>query len=309
MAVRTRVSQNSKRKQRSNLLGSVLLSLAIIGGAALLNRGSAKVEASVQPSMIVAQFDTITLPVPVDSVSAGVKIKDIRFKNVSFPKQQVPEGAITLLDSYLESVTVASLPANLPLFRKNLSMQGQSNNPVMERIPPGMRAMTVKVDATAAVEGWAGSGSIVDVLLVERTRTTVIAENVKILSAERNVSPVEGNAAPNVPSTITLLVTQEQCLAINTAIPIGKIAFALRSSRDQEKWASTRYSADSLRGGAVMRDKKGVITGYVAMNSGGHSKGYALSNGKWIETAGVPEGFFNRNLNSSIGDSQQDAKD
>lgn len=77
----------------------------------------------------------------------------------------------------------------------------------------------MRVDATSSVEGWAGSGSLVDVLLIQKDRTTVVAEKVKVLSSERSSSPVEGGASPSVPSTATLLVTQEQCLAINTAIP------------------------------------------------------------------------------------------
>ena len=44
-------------------------------------------------------------------------------------------------------------------------------------------------------------------VLVEQSQTTVIAEKVKVLSAERSVTPVEGSEAPSVPSTITLLVT------------------------------------------------------------------------------------------------------
>ena len=292
MAVRTNAGKNSRKKNRSNLLGSVLLSFAILGGAALLNRGSTRVEASVKPSMVVAQYDSIVLPVPVDSVAAGVKLKEVRFKNVSFPKQQVPEGAITSIDDFLDSVTLTSIPANLPLFRKNLSAMGQSTNPVTERIPPGMRAMTVKVDATAAVEGWAGSGAVVDVLLVERERTTVIAENVKILSAERSVSPVEGNAAPNVPSTVTLLVTQEQCLAINTAIPLGKIAFALRSTRDEDQWLDPVYTAERLKGAPTVEKPKGSITGFVSVQEDGGEKKFALSDGKWLATEAKPSGFL-----------------
>lgn len=302
MATRASSGKQNRRKNRGNLAASALLSFAVIFAAFLMNRKSAKVEAAVNPAMIVAQYDTIILPVPVESVSAGTKIKDIRFKNVAFPKQQVPEGAISNIEGFMESVAIAPLPASLPLFAKNLSHSGFASNPVVEKIPPGMRAMTIRVDATSSVEGWAGSGSIVDVLLVEKDRTSVVAEMVKILSAERSVSPVEGSAAPNVPSTVTLLVTQEQCLAINTAIPMGKIAFALRSSQDDDKWSSTRFTADSLRGSSVVKDKKGVITGFVSEGKSGKAKkAYALSDGKWIATDIVPEGFFPADVQAKKG--------
>ena len=150
--------------------------------------------------------------------------------------------------------------------------------------------MTVRVDATTAVEGWAGSGALIDVLLVTKERTSVVAEKVKILSAERSVSPVEGSGAPNVPSTVTLLVTQEQCLAINTAIPLGKIAFALRSSADDSQWQETLFTSERLKGPSSAKEDKPGISGYLTVH--GQEKRYALTEGKWIKADSVPPGFF-----------------
>jgi Flp pilus assembly protein CpaB len=152
--------------------------------------------------------------------------------------------------------------------------------------------MTIKVDATAAVEGWAGSGSIVDVLLIERDRTSVVAEKVRILSAERSVIPVEGQAMPNVPSTVTILVSQEQCLAINTAIPRGRIAFALRGTRDDASWTDTTFTAQRLGNSVSDEAARGEsnINGFVSFTEGGETRAYALSKGKWINTEVIPQG-------------------
>jgi Flp pilus assembly protein CpaB len=154
-----------------------------------------------------------------------------------------------------------------------------------------MRAMTINVDATSAVEGWARPGTIVDVLLVTKERTAVVAEKVKILSAERSVAPGD-SATSNVPSTVTLLTTQEQTLAINTAIPLGKIAFALRSARDDADWGSTIFTPQQLKGDGGAEAARDAVTGYVAIRDGGETRGYALSDGKWIESAVMPQGFL-----------------
>ena len=223
----------------------------------------------------------------------GTKVKDIRFIKVSYPKHQIPNGALTNVDLFSDSVVVAPLPANLPLFQENLSQVGHITNPVLDKIPLGMRAMTIRVDATSAVEGWAGSGSVVDILLVEKDRSSVVAEKVKILSAERSVAPVEGQASPTVPSTVTLLVTQEQCLAINTAIPLGKIAFALRSSRDEESWSDTEFNSSELMTKKVFdKDKSGSIRGVISFKGDDKDKAFALTDGKWIKTEVMPQGFF-----------------
>lgn len=246
--------------------------------------------AVIQP--VVTDFDTIDLMVPIEPVAAGARIRDIKFKRISFPRHQVPEGAISNPEIFAESVAIATLPANLPLFRANLSQVGHIANPVLDKIPFGMRAMTIRVDATSAVEGWAGSGSVVDILLVEKNRTSVVAEKVKILSAERSVAPVDGQSSPTVPSTVTLLVTQEQCLAINTAIPLGKIAFALRSSRDEESWSDTEFSSSELMTKEVIESKSATIRGVVSFKGEDANKAFALTDGKWIKTEVMPEGFF-----------------
>jgi Flp pilus assembly protein CpaB len=240
---------------------------------------------------VVAQFDVVSVPVPVEPIPAGVQLHSVRFKTMAYPAHQLPDGALRDLSEIPEhAVALTLLPADLPLFRVNISTGASGKNPVIERIPAGMRAITVRVDATAAVEGWAGSGAVVDVLLVENDRTTVVAEGVKILSAERSVSPIEGAAAPSVPSTVTLLVTQDQCLAVTTAIPRGKIAFALRSVGDEDSWRTTVYTAERLKGTAS--GTSASISGYASVRDDDEQHSFALANGKWLRTDAVPQGFL-----------------
>lgn len=292
MAIRTNTPGALRRRQRGGVIGGALAGAGLIVAAFIVSQRLRPEKPPAPPAPVVAEFDSVRLPVPTGMVAAGTRVKDIRFKSVAFPKHQVPPGALTDLNMISEAVAITALPASLPLFLDNFSLTAHVNNPVVEKIPPGMRAITVKVDATSAVEGWAGSGSVIDVLLVEKERTVVVAERVKVLSAERSVSPVEGSSAPAIPSTVTLLVTQEQCLAINTAIPLGKIAFALRSVRDEENWSDTVFTRSMLRGAAAKSEARGAINGYVAVKEAGQSRAFALSEGKWIRTETVPEGFF-----------------
>ncbi|RMD87940.1 MAG: Flp pilus assembly protein CpaB [Candidatus Dadabacteria bacterium] len=293
MAVRKSAKKGRRGRRDRNIAVVAMLCVTTLIVAFLMTRKqSVVVEAKEKAPTVVAEFDTVSLPVPAHFVPAGTPVSKIRFKYMSYPKHQVPKGALFSVEKYYNGVTVAPLPANLPVFRENLSLEAKALNPVVERIPKGMRAMTVKVDATAAVEGWAGSGSIVDVLLVEKDKTTVIAEGVKILSAERSVDPVNPSSAPSVPKTVTLLVTQEQCLAINTAIPLGKIAFALRGATDGDNWRETVFTSERLRGRNVatphkVSEVRGVIT-----VKGDRGAKYALTDGKWIKTETVPDGFL-----------------
>jgi len=267
------------------------ISIAIVTAALIVRSRPQPPPISREERVVVATFDTVQVPVPSDPVAAGTRLKDVRWKMVDYPRHQLPAGALQETSSVMDSIAAVPLPAELPVFRQNIAAGPSSINRVVERIPAGMRAMTIKVDATTAVEGWAGSGSLVDVLLIAKERTTVVAEKVRILSAERSTDPIEGARPPSVPSTITLLVSQDQCLAINTAIPLGRIAFALRSSNDEEQWVDTVFTSDELKNNPAIEDKNGAIKGYVTVNDK-VSKAFALTDGKWIPAETRPVGFL-----------------
>jgi len=293
MAVR-KSSGAGRRYRKGNNLGLVMLGVCLMGAAWIIAGGSNSTDnqaAPVQSAPVVAQFDTVKVPVPTAPVAAGTKIGDIKVQMVSFPAHQVPTGAVRDLSPYGDAIAITPLPGNLPIFKQNLSLTAGSTNPVIDKIPEGMRAITIRVDATSSVEGWAGTGATVDVMLVQSEGTSVIAERVKILSSERSVQPVQGGSSPLIPSTVTLLVTQEQSLAINTAIPLGKLAFALRSLSDEGVWGDTRFHTERLknlpRSGATER-----ISGYVKIGGGTEDQSFALTHRGWVPTEAVPQGFL-----------------
>ncbi len=285
-----RVEKNQRKMRRGAgtklLAPTILLAASLIAGAIVLKPSARDTEAVARAPQLVGEFDQVQVPVPSKLVPIGTRLKDVRFTRVAFPAHQVPSGALTDVSPFLEAMAIAPLPANLPIFSENLSLTSSSTNPVIERIPDGMRAMTLRVDATAAVEGWAGSGSVVDIALIESERTTVVAERVKILSAERSVIPVDGST-PNVPSTVTLLVTQDQFLAVSTAVGKGKITFALRSSRDEGSWQENTFSAPSLHKRAAAEPVS--VSGAMIDAKG---RKLVLVNGRWSESTVVPEGFL-----------------
>lgn len=286
-----RVTRIRSRRGGQNLLGFAMLAVAVVIASIIFSRQSDReVSAEViSVSPVVGQFDTVSVPVPIEPVSAGMILKDVRFTQVSFPRHQVPVGAVLEIKPFLASMAIAPLPANLPIFEKNLSMNPSASNPVIDRIPDGMRAITVKVDATGAVEGWASSGAIVDVLLVTGEGTRVVAEKVRILSAARSVNPIQNSSSDRVPSTVTLLVTQEQALTITTAAPHGKITFALRSLGDQGRWAERRYDRERLHGRDSEKPEERV-EGFFRVE-GEKARQYALRGGRWIRTEVVPAGW------------------
>ena len=109
----------------------------------------------------------------------------------------------------------------------------------------------------------------------------------KILSAERSIEPVSTATTPDVPSTVTLLVTQDQALAISAAVTAGKITFALRSNNDEQRWLRASFKKDEL-GGKPKTQVKPKVKGYVNMGKKGK---FTLFDGKWIKNEGGTESF------------------
>lgn len=293
MVTRISTSRIGRYSSAGNLIGVMAVICGVGSAAYLAGRGLTHPPAREPYKAFVPEYNSVEVPVPLHPVPAGTLVKDIKTRIERYPDHQLPKGALRDLSFMSESVTLVALPGGLPIMEANLGNQDEAKNPILGRIPPGMRAMTVKVDATSAVEGWARSGSVVDVLLVEKTRTTVIAERVRVISAERSLAPVELSRGPGsgVPSTATLLVTQEQCLAINTAVPLGRIAFALRSSKDEDSWRATHFSSDDLSP-IKKQTAKARIDGVVAFGHGDKRRQYALVDGEWIATDTLPEGFL-----------------
>lgn len=301
----SRAATPTARRQAhaSRALGLILIALGIGGavyGAGLRRTAEVPLERS---RAYVPEFHVVEVPVPDRPVGAGVMMRDVPVRLEKFPEHQLPRGVVRDIGRIREAVTLVAIPGGLPILEVNVGSPDQASNPLVGRIPPGMRAMTVRVDVTAVVEGWARSGSIVDVLLVDKSGTTVVAEQVQILSTERSLSaPVTLDNTAAVPNTVTLLVTQEQCLAINTAVAVGKIAFALRGRSDDERWRDGDFTASDLSG-RDSKVKQAKVEGVFSVGSGAERRRYALVEGTWIPADTMPSGFFvHQETNEGGGD-------
>ena len=98
----------SRRRARSSMASVVVMAGAIVVSAFILaHRDHGRDDQAEAKTTIVAEFDTVSVPVPVSAVPAGMKVKEIALHNVSFPRSQLPAGAITNIGPVLEAVTVA----------------------------------------------------------------------------------------------------------------------------------------------------------------------------------------------------------
>ena len=265
----------------SSVAAAVLLAVFVYGRAGLSDPEPA------QAVRVTSDYETVLLPTPARAIARGERLSDVEFTMVKWPKEQVRADFLKDLDGSKSFVATRSLPKLLPIPLTELSNNPVDINAVAEGIPEGMRAITVRVNMESAIEGWALPGNFVDVIVIKSTKSKeigleakVIAENVRILSAGRSTEAVAAHSsAPNkAPTTVTLLVSQQDALAIKTAESFGKLTFAMRGVGDASPAVVKSVNQKNLLGSS----RRAKVDNFLGYAKGPDGKTYVLSDSsKW----------------------------
>ena len=185
-------------------------------------------------------FGSVVLLGPRRSISKGTRLQSGLLRDIHWPRDQVPEGAIRNPSDIDGMFANIDLPAGQPILRSNISPNPPSYG-IGQRLPEGHRAVTIQVDAISGVEGWATPGAHVDLYLTHLDpeagvyKTIVAVEDAIVLSyggeAQTKNSKFDMDRT-KVKSTVTLAVSFEDSLKIQTAKAMGTITLALRNSND-----------------------------------------------------------------------------
>ncbi len=226
-------------KNRVNFKLYVTLFLLLVGLVLVVKLASIISQSKIENVSFVA------VPAPKTFIPAGSELSPDKFEIVKVPGNLVNENIVTDMKTFNNVQAKFDLMAGQPVKYSSLIPVVKTYSALQERIPEGMRAMTLSVDQTTSVEGWALPGSLVDVLLVKKDgKTQLVAEKVKILSLG---GQLEGDpSSPGKAKTITILVSQEQALAIASAQPLGKLAFTLRGLDDEQNWQVTHFDPANI---------------------------------------------------------------
>lgn len=292
MAVK-KIKRKPKRIRNATTLSQIAsIAATVAAGVLTLNalKPIAQTQEPASSPIVVAANDVVSLPAPHRSIRPGEKLSSVTFTQVELPKGANTAQYIDNVQNYIGAYARTALPKMLPIPRDALTFENiDNNNMVVEGIPEGMRAITVSVDSESAVEGWARSGSYVDVILVRNTldakpdlESKVIAENVRILSAGQSTAPSgTRTTAAKAPTTVTLLTSQEEALKIKTASGLGKITFALRGYGDQSPSSVVAMNQRSLLGSNSPQQP----TRYTGYAKDAHGRVFVLTPDKqWIRS-------------------------
>jgi Flp pilus assembly protein CpaB len=273
-----------------------LFSMVMALSAALfLRQGKASAEAAIVRNPVTVVINQpiarVEVIVPKIEILTGSVLSADMFRTVSLPESQVNRAAIRSYSEIDGFYAKTLLVPEQPLTRDFLTPIKPSSD-VISEIPEGFRAVTIRVDARTSVEGWARAGARVDVVWSSsvngKPTISVIVENAKILSAERQIAQqqqqqqVENPEQPApMPTTVTLLVQADDANRIQLASVSGSMSLSLRGLSDNKANKTIPLTTDDLFANGKSLDVAGQPRVMLSVRSKeGEKVGYTFADGE-----------------------------
>jgi pilus assembly protein CpaB len=182
--------------------------------------------------------ETKDVVVAARPLGVGVTIKPADLKIDKVVPAAFPKGAFSKMEEVVDRSVISNILLDEPVLDPRLAPRG-SGVGLAPIIPPGMRAVSIRVNDVSGVAGFVLPGMRVDVLVTGRpaslndTVTTTCLQNMLILSAGTAMQPdAKGQAIPA--PTVTLLADPSQAEVLTLANGEGRIQLVLRNGSDRE---------------------------------------------------------------------------
>lgn len=230
-------------RRRSILLASVGISLL---GCALLVLHVKRIERDISGGKRVA------LLALRQDISAGEPITEDLLVPHEVPQRYVDSREVLAEDTprILGVPAAIDLEANQTLAWTDLASTSRRDSALAERIPRGMRAISIEPSSRRPLGGLLRAGDRVDVLLTQSAIpsesgavTVPVVQNVLVLAVGDRMDTAAAQDKASLAGLVTLLVTVEQAGFLAHARKDGDLSLVLRNQHDLEidqRWQPTR---------------------------------------------------------------------
>jgi len=230
--------------------GALLVAiLATFGAYRYLATNSGAVKVPAQPVVVA-----------IRDIPEGSAIDRTAVTLASWPAETVPAGAYSSIDSVAGRVTRVNVFNGEPIVPGRLAPAGTGSG-LEIKIPPGQRAMAVRINDVAGISGLIQPNSRVDVLvtIVDQTTTKQTAklfmENMRVLSVGTEIQR-DASGKANAATTVTLGVTPAEAERLAIAMNTGSIQLVLRGYGDPDsvrtRGATSTDVLSQMRGGGTV---------------------------------------------------------
>jgi len=227
---------------RGKSIGLLVLAL---GCGLVASIGITRVMANRDSQVAAPAGETETVFVAMEDISMGEVVTPQVLRLEEWPKDKIPPTALTRIEDVEGRRTKTRLYAGEPVLDNKLYDKGATDAGAGILIPPGYRAVPVKVDLETGGSNMIRPGDRVDVLLFvaacpakgfAKTTMKTILQDIKVFAVNNVVSVDSAGEADGgksiKASTISLLLTPDQTQQVALATELGKIRLVLRSPED-----------------------------------------------------------------------------
>src|SRR6202035_2473390 len=193
--------------------------------------------------------------VAADDIQVGARIEEHDARTAKFPTSGLPAGAYSKRSQVLGRGVIIPISKGEFILPTKLAPENAGSG-LPSLIPPGMRAVSGRVNDVVSVAGFVGPGTRVDVLLTgtpngsTESQTTTVLQNVAVIAAGHTLERNAAGEAQNTP-VITLLASPEDAERLTLASPEGKIQLALRNPLDTHQEGVEAANAKGLYKGGT----------------------------------------------------------
>jgi pilus assembly protein CpaB len=174
--------------------------------------------------------------VAANDIQVGTRIEEHDVRLVRYPASALPAGTPTKRSQVLGRGVILPITKGEFILPSKLAPENAGAG-LPALIPPGMRAVSVRVNEVVSVANFVGPGTRVDVLLTgtpnggSESQTTTVLQNVAVIAAGHNLERNAAGEAQNVP-VITFLTSPEDAERLTLASSEGRIQLVLRNPLD-----------------------------------------------------------------------------
>lgn len=183
---------------------------------------------------------TVKVLVASRNLTVGALVREVDLREQDWPGS-LPQNAILKKEDIVGRGVVVPVFQGEPFVESRLAPKGAGAG-LAAMIPPGMRAVAVRVNEVVGVAGFVVPGMRVDVLISGSppnappelgTLSKTLLQNIEVLSAAQNIQKDPEGKPISVP-VVNLLVTPEQAEILSLASNETRIQLVLRNPLDTE---------------------------------------------------------------------------
>jgi pilus assembly protein CpaB len=230
--------------------GKAFMVLAVILGVAAGGVGYYSLTALTARAAATTGATLRDVVVTAADLTYGVKLERTMVSLARYPKDAIPAGGFSSIDSVVGQTTKVFMSAREPITATKLSSRGGGLSMLVR---PNMRAASVEVNQVSGVSGFVLPGDRVDVLITvdplhnsENALTRTLLQNIEVLAAGQKTQQADNK--PITVQAVTLLVNPPGAEVLAHAQHEGEIHLVLRNPEDQAEVPVASFSTRQMLG-------------------------------------------------------------